>query len=108
MVCVARVERRFSQLCEPKVARECAREYANLPCDPAHTVNAKTSQSGADSSCCPLCRHHHDEYDGKAPLPNHANGKPRARNHAAFEEFYGIDMKASAEEWWRRFQEREK
>ena len=75
-------------------------------CDPAHTEHGGTSQKGRDSSCIPLCRVHHDQADGKAPLPNHANGKPRARNHAAFEEFYGVDLKAESAKWWAAFQER--
>ena len=76
-------------------------------CDPAHTVNAKTSQKGPDSTCAPLCRRHHDEYDGQVPLPNRANGKPRERNHAAFEKFYCVDMKAEAARWWEAFKNHE-
>ena len=73
-------------------------------CDPAHTINAKTSQKGPDSSCAPLCGRHHREFDGHAPLPNHADGSPRPRNHAAFEECYGVDMKREAAAWWGAFQ----
>ena len=106
VVCVAISERRFLVSCTPEEANVCARYFANLPCDPAHTEHGGTSQKGRDSSCIPLCRVHHDQADGKSPLPNHANGKPRARNHAAFEEFYGVDLKAEAAKWWAAFQER--
>ena len=75
-----------------------------VPCDPAHTENGGMRQKGPDSGAAPLCRRHHDEYDGKAPLPNRADGTPRERNHTAFEEFYGVDMKAEAAAWWGTFQ----
>lgn len=35
------------------------------PIDPAHTVNNGMKSKGPDSSCIPLCRHHHDEMDGR-------------------------------------------
>jgi hypothetical protein len=75
-------------------------------CDPAHTEKGGMRQRGPDSSCVPMCRSCHDCYDGKTPLPKHADGTPRPRNHAAFEEFYGVDMKAEAAKWWAAFQER--
>ena len=74
-------------------------------CDPAHTENGGMRRTGPDSSCAPLCRRHHDEFDGKAPLPNRLNGEPRRRNHEAFEEFYGVNMKAEAARWWKAFKE---
>lgn len=58
--------------------------------DPAHTQNNGMSSKGPDSSCAPLCRKHHREYDA---------------NREAFEEKYGIDMKAKAEESYARYQQ---
>lgn len=52
-----------------------------LTIDPAHTENNGMRSKGADSSCVPLCRHHHREYDA---------------GRAAFELKYGIDMKREA------------
>ena len=74
-------------------------------CDPCHTGNGGMRQKGPDSGCAPLNRLHHDEYDGKAPLPNRADGTPRERNHAAFEEFYGVDMATEAARLWAKFRE---
>jgi len=56
--------------------------------DPAHTQNNGTSSKGPDSSCVPLCRKHHDEYDA---------------GREAFEKKYGVDMKALAAEHYARF-----
>jgi len=54
----------------------------------AHTQNNGLSSKGPDSSCVPLCRKHHREYDG---------------GRAAFEKKYGVDMKALAKEYYARF-----
>jgi len=59
------------------------------PTDPAHTENNGTSSKGPDSSCAPLCRHHHREYDA---------------GREGFEKKYGINMRESAASYWRRFQ----
>ena len=56
--------------------------------DPAHTQNNGGSSKGPDSSCAPLCRAHHMEYD---------NGRE------AFEEKYGIDMAREAAIHWEIF-----
>lgn len=57
--------------------------------DPAHTQNNGLSSKGPDSSCVPLCRKHHQEYDA---------------GRAAFEKKYGVNMKALAAEHFERFQ----
>jgi hypothetical protein len=44
---------------------------------------------GPDSSCVPLCRKHHDEYDA---------------GRKAFEKKYGVSMKALAAEHYARYQ----
>jgi len=58
------------------------------PNDAAHTQNNGMGSKGPDSSCVPLCRKHHDEYDA---------------GRAAFEKKYGVDMKALAAEHWKRY-----
>lgn len=58
--------------------------------DPAHTENNGMSSKGPDSSCVPLCRSHHLEYDS---------------GREAFESKYGIDMKAIAAAYWERYQQ---
>ncbi len=57
--------------------------------DAAHTQNNGMRSKGPDSSCAPLCRKHHAEYDA---------------GRAAFENKYGVDMKAIAAEHYKRFQ----
>jgi hypothetical protein len=59
--------------------------------DPAHTANNGMSSKGPDSSCAPLCRRHHREYDA---------------GRAAFEAAYAIDMAALAVQWWADWQRR--
>ena len=103
VACVSLARLRCPHHYGPDEREECAKAYSILPCDPAHTVIGGMRQKGRDSSAAPLCRRHHDEYDGKAPLPNRADGTPRPRNHVAFEEFYGVDMKAEAAVWWKAF-----
>jgi len=44
-----------------------------------------------DSTCAPLCRHHHDEFDGRRRVTNESIDP-----HAAFEARYAIDMRAVA------------
>ncbi len=56
-----------------------------FPCDPAHTENNGMGSKGPDSSCVPLCRKHHREYDA---------------GRKAFEKKYGLDMKAIAKEYY--------
>lgn len=71
--------------------RDWIREYRHCaiccgyPCDPAHTVNNGMRSKGPDSSCAPLCREHHREYDGC---------------RKAFEFKYGINMQEKAAEWY--------
>lgn len=57
-------------------------------CDPAHTQNNGMRSKGPDSSCAPLCRAAHDEYD---------------TGRKTFEMKYGIDMKACAFAHWMLF-----
>lgn len=57
----------------------------------AHTSNNGMRSKGPDSGCAPLCLLHHDQYDGRAKLPNGEFG-----GHANFERFYGLDMKCEA------------
>jgi hypothetical protein len=66
----------------------CAVCY-RLPSDPAHTENNGMSSKGPDSSCAPLCRLHHREYDA---------------GRVAFEAKYNVDMKAVARRHWERYQ----
>lgn len=49
--------------------------------DAAHTANNGMRSKGPDSSCAPLCRAHHREYDA---------------GRKAFEAKYGVDMQAEA------------
>lgn len=58
-------------------------------CDPAHTQNNGMRSKGPDSSCVPLCRKHHQEYDA---------------GRAAFEKKYGVNMKKLAAEHYARYQ----
>jgi len=69
-------------------------EGPEIPCapfafvDPAHTGNNGMSSKGSDSSCVPLCRKHHREYDA---------------NRAAFEMKYGLNMKRIATELYQKY-----
>lgn len=56
--------------------------------DPAHTENNGMSSKGPDSSCAPLCRQHHLEYDA---------------NREAFETKYAVDMKAIAAQYYQQW-----
>lgn len=56
--------------------------------DPAHTQNNGMGSKGPDSSCVPLCRRHHSEYD---------------RDRKAFERKYGICMAEIAKEHYARY-----
>lgn len=60
----------------------CCRATSTLfTVDPAHTQNNGMRSKGPDSSCAPLCRVHHREYDA---------------GREAFEVKYRIDMKREA------------
>ena len=62
---------------------EAARNYANLPCDPAHgPVNGRGSKRPGPPGAIPLCRSHHDE--------QHRVGWP------AFEARYGFSREKEA------------
>lgn len=65
-------------------------ECVRLVTDPAHTINNGTSSKGPDSSCVPLCRTHHLEYDS---------------GREAFEKKYSVDMKAIAAQYYARYLE---
>jgi hypothetical protein len=58
------------------------------PNDPAHTQNNGMASKGPDSSCAPLCRKHHAEYDS---------------GRDAFEKKYGVDMKKIAAEHYAKY-----
>ena len=53
--------------------------------DAAHTENNGMRSKGPDSSCAPLCRKHHREYDA---------------GRADFERIHKIDMQAIAAGFW--------
>lgn len=57
--------------------------------DAAHTENNGMNSKGPDSSCAPLCRKHHREYDA---------------GREAFEKKYRINMKAIAAEHFARYE----
>jgi hypothetical protein len=56
--------------------------------EPAHTARNGMGSKGPDSSCLPLCRGHHREYDA---------------NRKAFEHEYGLDMRQLAKEHYEKF-----
>lgn len=58
--------------------------------DPAHTQNNGMRSKGPDSSCVPLCRWHHIEYD---------------RDRHRFEIKYAVDMKAQAAKFYKEYLE---
>ena len=68
--------------------------------DPAHGPVNGMGSKGADNEATPLCRHHHDELDGHAKLPNGQVGRK------AFERFYDVDLKAIAARCWAAYQAR--
>jgi hypothetical protein len=70
----------------PGVFLPWAGRYAII--DPAHTQGNGMASKGPDSSCVPLERALHEEYD---------------RGRAAFEALYHVDMKALAAEHYQRF-----
>lgn len=70
----------------PGVWLEWSGRYSII--DAAHTQNNGTGSKGPDSSCVPLERALHIEYD---------------RDRQAFEEKHSIDMKALAAEHYARF-----
>jgi hypothetical protein len=67
-------------------------------CDPAHGPVNGLSSKGPDNEAVPMCRKHHDQLDGHAPLPNKEYGRK------AFEEYYQIGLAQQARYWWGRFQ----
>ncbi len=58
------------------------------PIDPAHTENNGRGSKGPDSSCIPLCRHHHDEMDGRLSIT--------ITTKSAFASKYGLDLEKEA------------
>jgi hypothetical protein len=69
----------------------CIRQDHVVECnliDPAHTENNGMGSKGRDSSCAPLCRKHHQEYDA---------------GRAVFGEKYGVDMPKIAAEHYARY-----
>lgn len=64
------------------------REPGYNNCDPAHTENNGTSSKGPDSSCAPLCRRHHVEYDA---------------GRKAFEKKYKLSMGRVAKAWYQLY-----
>ena len=57
------------------------RDWRHMVIDPAHTKNNGMCSKGPDSSCAPLCRAHHNEYDA---------------GRDAFEKKYEVDMQIEA------------
>ncbi len=58
--------------------------------DAAHTENNGMGSKGPDSSCVPLCRKHHREYDA---------------GRKVFEKKYRLDMKAIAKEYYQAYKD---
>lgn len=65
--------------------------FSNGPIDAAHTSNNGRSSKGPDSGCLPLCRGHH--------LESHRIGVKD------FEARYQMELKATAGEYFTRWQE---
>lgn len=61
--------------------------------DPAHTQNNGMRSKGPDSSCVPLCRRHHQQYDS---------------GRIVFETYFVVDMKKKAAEWYAAYLEQNK
>jgi len=59
-------------------------------CDGAHTAR-RGAAKGPDSTRAPLCRVHHQEYDGQRKLPNGEFG-----GKVNFERYYDVDMQREA------------
>lgn len=78
------------------VACAMTSQAIRLPIDPCHTVNNGAGSKGPDSSCIPLCRHHHDEMDGR--LSTAITTKDQ------FAQKYGLDLAKEAEAHWELFQ----
>jgi hypothetical protein len=54
----------YRAFCRTKNCARCGRvPTSRFPSDPAHTRNNGMSSKGPDSSCAPLCRPCHSEYD---------------------------------------------
>jgi hypothetical protein len=88
---LAWIKERKCIACQVSLERWIELPRFNYPIDPAHTVNNGMRSKGPDSSCVPLCRGHHDQFDGRAKLPNGEFG-----GHANFATFFGIDMTREA------------
>src|SRR6185369_1856910 len=102
-VCKKRAKPRRGPLRDPGYRRWCSiqwcvvcrilpeekRESIHWPIDPAHTENNGMRSKGRDSSCAPLCRAHHRQYDA---------------GREAFEKTYGVDMKKLAAAHYARYQ----
>ena len=56
--------------------------------EPAHTARNGMASKGPDSSCVPLCREHHRQYDA---------------DRKEFEKFYEVDMRQLAKEHYEKF-----
>jgi hypothetical protein len=63
--------------------------YPNMRrAEPAHTARNGMASKGPDSSCVPLCREHHRQYDA---------------DRKEFEKFYEVDMRQLAKEHYEKF-----
>jgi len=60
-------------------------KHAEAVSQACHTENNGTSSKGPDSSCVPLCPHHHAVYD---------------QGRKSFEWFFKVDMKAIAAQYY--------
>lgn len=76
--------------CKTKVGILETKDWLYRIIDPAHTENNGMRSKGPDSSCAPLCREHHNRYDA---------------GRDAFEEKYGLDMKAEGAAHWKIWSE---
>lgn len=74
--------------CAKLVSYVMAPPQITIGCDPAHTQNNGMGSKGPDSSCAPLCRKHHREYDA---------------GRKAFERKYQINMRQEAQWWWLQY-----
>jgi hypothetical protein len=82
-----------TQMCV--VGNQVHRRATRGNCDPAHTINNGMGSKGPDSSCIPLCRHHHDEMDGRVSTA--------ITTKAAFAAKYRIDLADVAAFHFRQF-----
>jgi hypothetical protein len=69
----------------------------STPCDNAHSTTGGTGNKAHYSKIVPLCRVHHDEYDGRL----HKGGKK------TFQKKYGVDLEilsAMYQDRWQKMQ----